>query len=495
MISTIAISSTPTLLCTVFIGYYIVQAVYNVFFHPLSKCPGFVVAKFSRLPSFYRACKGDRHLWIWQLHQIYGDKVRITPNEVLFLAPQAHRDIYGGKANVTRAKSYEAWDNNTGEPNTALATDMAVHARKRKILNQAFTDKALKDATIFMAYHIERWLDLLWCSWVVFDMLGDLCFGRSFEIKEPRPNPIREIPNHIETHLKIFYPILHSPFMESFVWAKPKGLDKLLHMITPHDVKMYHKFIEDSVSQRILEEKTSKDAESSRQDIFHYLCAAKDPETGKAYTEEELRAEAIMLIVAGSNTIIAILAGFWFYISRNPSAHDKLTKEIRGTFNIDECLRISPGGPSEFAREVLPGGTTVNGECFPQGVVIGSAHWAMGHNEDIFGDPGRFRPERYIPSEATGVTEDDVHRIKSYYKPFLIGPTNCVGQNVAVAEMALIIAKTMFRFELRAAPGDTLGAGHPSLGWGRRDERQFQVSDAYITVHDGPILQFRKRTV
>jgi cytochrome P450 len=266
--------------------------------------------------------------------------------------------------------------------------------------------------------------------------------------------------------------------MEFFVWAKPRGLNKIFHLITPKDVKTYYKFIQDSVSQRIVEEKASKDAETSRQDIFHYLCAAKDPETGRAYTEEELRAESIMLIVAGSSTIVSILAGFWFYISRNQSAYEKLIKEIRGTLSsseeivsgaklasciylyacIDECLRMSPGGPSEFAREILPGGTTINGEYFPKGIVVGCAHWAMGHNEEVFGDPNRFRPERYIPSEATGVTEEDVHRIKSYYNPFLIGPTNCVGQGVAMTEMALIIAKTLYRFDLQAAPGETLGA-------------------------------------
>jgi hypothetical protein len=61
--------------------------------------------------------------------------------------------------------------------------------------------------------------------------------------------------------------------------------------------------------------------------------------------------------------------------------------------------------------------------------------------------------------------------------------------------MAPIIARTLFRLDLRAAPGETLDAGHPELGWGRRDERQYQISDAYITIHDGPLLQFRKRKV
>jgi len=467
---------------------------------------------------------------------------------VLFLDTQAHRDIYGSKANVKRAKSYEAWAKNVDEPNTALATDPVVHARKRKILNQAFTEKSVKHASTFITRHTERWIDLLvdghdisqeygwsktrnmseWNDWVVFDILGDLCFGRSFEIKEPGPNPIREIPNHIIRHVQFFYPvslstksiavidtnqILQSPLMEFFVWAKPKGLDYLLDLVTPEDVKMYYKFVDDSVSQRIHEEKSGKDEEKSRLDIFHFLCAAKDPVTGERYSEDELRAEAIMLIVAGSDSMSAILAAFWFYMSRSQSAYTKLKTEIRSTFRssdeivsgsklsscvylyacIDESLRISPAGPSEFAREVLPGGTIINGEHFPRGVVVGCAHWAMGYNEKIFGDPTRFRPERYIPSETTGVTVEEVNRIKSYFQPFLIGPTNCVGKNVAMTELALIIARTLFRLELRAAPGENLGAGHPSLGWGRRDENQYQISDAYITVHDGPMLQFKKR--
>ncbi|KAJ4354681.1 uncharacterized protein N0V89_006418 [Didymosphaeria variabile] len=142
-----------------------------------------------------------------------SDKVRIHPNEVLFLAPQAHKDIYGAKANVRRATSYKAWQTSV-EPNTAITIDPQAHARKRKLLNQAFTDKSAKHAAKFVVEHTERWIDLLadnkdapsgdgwtstrnmsdWNDWLVFDILGDLCFGRSFDVKEPKPNPIRKIP-------------------------------------------------------------------------------------------------------------------------------------------------------------------------------------------------------------------------------------------------------------------------------------------------------------
>jgi hypothetical protein len=208
----------------------------------LAKFPGPLFAKFSKLPNLYHALKGDRHIWIWQNHQIYGkccrshldgsancalgDRVRIHPNEVLFLAPQAYTDIYGTKANVGRAKSYKAWQTST-EANTALTIDPQSHGRKRKILNQAFTEKSVKHAANFIVEHAERWIDLLsdtadaeetdgwtnsrnmsdWNDWLVFDILGDLCFGRSFDVKEPKPNPLRKIPHLVIQHVQLFYPV------------------------------------------------------------------------------------------------------------------------------------------------------------------------------------------------------------------------------------------------------------------------------------------------
>ena len=221
-----------------------------------------------------------------------------------------------------------------------------------------------------------------------------------------------------------------------------------------------------------------------------------------------------MLIVAGSDTTSSVLAGFWFYITRNERVYKRLTSEIRSTFEfseeitigskisscvylyacIDEALRITPSGPSDFPREVLSGGTTIEGEYFPKGTIVACSHWSMSRNEEIFGDPNSFRPERYIPSESTGVTVEHVNELKSYYQPFLIGPTNCAGKNVAMTEIAIVIAKTLFRLDVRAIPGEDLGAGHPNRGWGRRDKNVYQIMDAYITVHEGPIVQFKKRT-
>jgi cytochrome P450 len=131
----------------------------------------------------------------------------VTPNTVLFCDPEAHRDIYGMKSNVRRGDFYTAWRRNERDQTTLNTVDVAEHARKRKLLNLSFTDKSVRSASTFIIQHVERWNELLvqdcGTDWsepldlsnsldaLVFDIMGDLCFGKSFDIKEPGDNPLK----------------------------------------------------------------------------------------------------------------------------------------------------------------------------------------------------------------------------------------------------------------------------------------------------------------
>ena len=306
-----------------------------------------------------------------------------------------------------------------------------------------------------------------------------------------------------------------SPFLDLCLWLKPRGLNQLLESITPKDVKDYYGFIEESVAARkkLEIELEQLGEEKMRRDMFHFLFQAKNPDTGgPAFSEKELFAEANLLIIAGSDTTSINLSGFFFYITRNKRCYDKLVKEIRSTFQsadeivsgpklsacqylracLDESMRLTPAGPSELPRTVLPGGQTIDGEFYPEGINVGTSGFASGRS-DGFGDPYLYRPERWIPNEETGITAEDVTRIKSFVHPFSAGSGNCVGQNLAILEMLTTIARTLHRLDVRAAPGSTLGEGSPKLGWGRRDPNQFQLHDAYVSLRQGPMVQFKKR--
>ncbi|KAI0006422.1 benzoate 4-monooxygenase cytochrome P450 [Xylariaceae sp. FL0662B] len=486
--------------------------IYNLFFHPLAKVPGPFLARASGLPSWYHAYLGDRHIWLWQQFQIYGSKIRPEPNTVLFCDPEAYADIYGMKSNVRRSKFYAAWKRNDRGQNTLNTVDVAEHARKRKLLNLCFTDKSVRAASNFIIKHVDRWNHLLvekngvdWSDPVdfsaevdalVFDIMGDLCFGKSFDVKEPGENPLKAVPHNIMKFMQFNYLISRSPFLNLVIWLKPRGLNKLLTLLTPPAVQQYFRFVDENVTKRIAlqRDQAEKPESEKRQDIFYFLCEAQDPDTGRpAYDEADLRSEANLLIIAGSDTTAISLSGIFFYLTGNPYQYQKLVKEIRTTFDtandifygpklssciylracIDEGMRLSTTGPSELPREALHGGVTIMGEHFPEGTILGASSWADSRNEEIYGDANLFRPERWIADEGTD------------------GP--CVGKNLAMTELMITVARTLHRLDVRRAPGSTVGCGAPELGWGARDRRLYRLIDAYISLCHGPEVQFRKR--
>ncbi|KAF2469067.1 benzoate 4-monooxygenase cytochrome P450 [Lindgomyces ingoldianus] len=519
----------------VVVVYVFTRLIYNAFFHPLSKVPGPLFARVSGIPSWYRAMKGDRHIWLWQLFQIYGDRIRVGPNTVLFCDPDAYKDIYNTKANVQRSGFYTAWRRNEKDAHTLNTVDVAEHAYKRKLLNVSFTEKSVRAASDFIFRHIDRWNELMigdsedWSNPIdfsesvgtlVFDISGDLCFGKSFETKEPGENPLKAMPQTIEQYMRFYYPIARSPFLDFVLWLKPRGLDSLFEAIAPPSIKYFNKFVYDCVSKRLIlqQELNEKPGAEQRLDMFHFLCEAKDPDTGRpAHDEQTLRAEASLLVIAGSDTSATSLTATMFYLSLPSQAHRlaKVVREIRSMFQsaeeivhgpklascvymkacIEEAMRLSPAGPSELPRQVRAGGITIKGYYYPEGTIVGTSGFANGRNEQVYGDSYTYRPERWIVDEAAGVTQQDVDRARSNFHPFSLGPGNCVGKNLAMLELLAAVGRTLWRYDMRRAPGSTLGGGSPELGWGQRDPDQFHLVDAYVALHHGPMLQFRKRQI
>lgn len=80
---------------------------------------------------------------------------------VVFNTPDAYNDIYSYKANVKRSRFYDTWSRNSDDVSALTTSDMGLHARKRRLLNLAFTDQSVKASGPLMARHIDRWNELL----------------------------------------------------------------------------------------------------------------------------------------------------------------------------------------------------------------------------------------------------------------------------------------------------------------------------------------------
>jgi cytochrome P450 len=234
---------------------------------------------------------------------------------------------------------------------------------------------------------------------------------------------------------------------------KPRGLDWLLKYAVTADLKNWQAFVARNLDERTRKEqalKHSGNSESSaRKDFFHYLFDTRDPDTGQpGYDLSELWGECELLTIAGSDTTAIVTAAMTFYLARNPSIQAELAREILSTFSsfeeiiagpklqgckylrafIQETLRMTPPVPAELAREVLPGGTTVERQFFPQDMKASTCLYCLSYNNDVFAEPFKFRPERFLD-----VTEDPLGDSK---------------ENVALAESGVCAFSTGSRGRL-----------------------------------------------
>jgi cytochrome P450 len=217
------------------------------------------------------------------------------------------------------------------------------------------------------------------------------------------------------------------------------------------------------------------------------------------------------------------MAATLFYLVRHPAALSKVTSEIRTKFTsledihqsatlnsctylracIDEAMRLSPSVGGLLPREVLPGGMTIDGERVPEGIVVGTPHYAIHHNGEYFPEPFAYRPERWIVAAAGedekqggGVSQQAVALAQSAFCPFSVGPRGCIGKGLAYVEMSVTLARVLFLYDVRRAVGVAdPGEGKVGAEWGREKVGEFQLVDTFTSLKDGPMVEFRRRAV
>lgn len=520
--------------------------VYQLWFHPLAKYPGPLLGKLTQWYDVYHAYVGDKHILFYHLHKKYGTVVRFSPNSLSINDPAALKVIYAHGANVQKSVFYKCFRAAPQAISTLLATERQHHARKRRIMGQAFSDSALKGFELYVQGHVQdlverigkmvnqpgaeksRWsapMDMAsWCNWLVFDIMGDLVFGRSFGTLGEKPENRRGI-----------FLLGRAARRNYTVAAMPAllytGLEKVLPLLRGLylDRCQYLAFGKKQVMERTTEHaKAGPQMETGRKDIFSFLLHAKDPETGDGMPMPELWMEGNTLIVAGSDTtstyvisastlylktdqFYSTLAATLYYLLQNPSTLERLQKEIRTTFTareqismsglkmqsctylracIDETMRMTPAVGGVLPREVLQGGLNIPalGLSIPAGVDVGVPIYAIHHHEEYVPDPFTFSPERFLGSAK------EKEALMSVWNPFSVGNRACLGKPLVYMELQIALARILFEFDLRLS-GEQHVSGFiaKEIGTGKRQPREYQLQDWFMSRNEGPWAEFRVR--
>ncbi|RVX76061.1 hypothetical protein B0A52_00418 [Exophiala mesophila] len=456
--------------------YIFCLAIYRVWFHPLAKYPGPLLGRITPLYDFYIAYGEKRAHHFAYMHAKYGPVVRFTPDYVSFNSVKAFEDIYGWKANVRKTDSMTSTQSDPETMSTFSEIHRVPALKKRKILQQGFSESALRDAEEFIVDQInifcrelvnpatEHKKDMsLWLNYLAYDIMGEIVFGKGFNMMTN--DKIRYILPLIDD---MTFSMLLGGIIPSFhKWG-------LIDWIFPRISAGRMKFIKESearVSARIAEGVSTS---AGRKDFFYHLMKHRDPETGQPLSKKMLLTEGVLLITAGSDTTSTGLAAALFYLLKHPHCMKRLREELDSVFEtveeirmttkmtkcrylkacIDESLRMAPPGPGMSPRTVMEGGMMIDGEYFPEGTDVGGAAYTYAYNPDNFTDPEVFRPERFLLGE--GEPEPDVLRAKGSYWPFGTGVRKCPGMKMALQELYLGIARTVYLFDITSEKPEEL---------------------------------------
>jgi cytochrome P450 len=304
-----------------------------------------------RFPFVYYWLKGKLPLRLKGFTDQYGPVVRVAPNELVFTTAAAWKDIYGfrpGQSQNPRDPSAMP-ATHKGQAVSILRADDADLGRQRRVLAHAFSAEALEEQQPLIMFYVDLLVRRLrenaaesqnmvaWYNRTTFDIIGDLTFGESFYgLQDQRWHPwVETITEGLEaagviTALRRY----GLEFALQFLVPKAK-LDKFNRMAV---------YLKEKVGARLARS-------IERPDFMSYIM--RNDKEGRQMSKGELEPNAEVLVVAGSETTAALLAGATYYLCMYPDALVRVTAEVRDEFDSDRDIQINSVNKLGYLLAVL----------------------------------------------------------------------------------------------------------------------------------------------
>ncbi|MCB0875171.1 MAG: cytochrome P450 [Solirubrobacterales bacterium] len=221
----------------------------------------------------------------------------------------------------------------------------------------------------------------------------------------------------------------------------PGALRRDLGGVGPWAAFQRRKRAADALLYEEIEHRRRDDDLGERSDVLSLLLRARD-EDGRPLSDAELRDELMTLLLAGHETTATSLAFAFDLLPRHPRVLARLRDELAGGGAdylgavVSETMRIRP--VLDAAERTLTEPRTVCGWDLPAGIRVYPAILAVQHRPDLYPEPGRFRPERFLAEDPPPYA----------WIPFGGGIRRCIGAALAQAEMAEVIRTVVERVDL-----------------------------------------------
>ncbi|PYI09748.1 cytochrome P450 [Aspergillus sclerotiicarbonarius CBS 121057] len=455
---------------------------------PLSNIPGPWYAPLTSLHLSRAFATGEIWKTVQAAHMEYGPIVRLGPRHIWIADKDAMQKILM-TVDLPKVAMYAEISRDRASPGLFGEIRQDPHKRLKRFLSPAFTVSYIDNLEFLFAKCIEelisRYTSLLDEHLVVnarpacvtdlmddihklaLDIMGECSFGRGFgqtspgkQIEQDETDDIwRSIPPSIFKGMRRRYQ--QTVYFKRFL--RRLGLD--LKFDWPKEMT--------TAIHSIIHQRTTVEA-SVRSDLLqHMVEEGKRPDSGSKMATRDIVDQMAEILLAGSETTSGTIACVFLELVRHPHVKKKLmaslpvlqptepivsSKTVRTDARyeyleacIRETLRLHPIA-SEMGRRTGKEPIELCGYLLPPHTVVSASYRDLHRNPAYWPQSLRFWPERWLAHRPPKVPSPDMH---AYY-PFSAGKHSCIGKNFAWAEMRMVTANLLSRFNFTEVPGQEI---------------------------------------
>ncbi|KAJ1961578.1 hypothetical protein GGI12_003173 [Dipsacomyces acuminosporus] len=480
-----------TKLAATSIGLYAAyKVIYALYLSPLRSVPGPFIARITKKRSEIFGATGGRARIALEDYERYGDIYVTRPNAISICNPADIRAVLGTHS-FRKNDLYKALDFFEVQT-SASARDPKLASLRRRQIGPYFSNSYLARMEDAILEHgivaiKGRWDSLLKQSsngeivvnyhktflYATFDTIGSLAFGREFGALESDDPTIGTWLRGTLSYfgLRTFLPLFkYYPF--SFLISP---LFRLCQGLIDHGARCIaerKKLLADLERTGELDKKPA--------DLLQGFIEIENAESRMRMTPREVHAEAIIALIAGSETSSNSLMWTIHLFLLYPECYKRAVDEVRSAFDKDhliayseakvqlpyleacihESMRLIPAAGGQLPRLVPSEGVTLGGHFIPGGTEINVNILGANYNKKYWKDPHRFDPTRFLDNEEA----------KKNVFTFSYGVRVCPGKQLAWIEMFTILANMLKDYDIRLpddithfGPSTLTDKGYPKL--------------------------------
>ena len=197
-------------------------------------------------------------------------------------------------------------------------------------------------------------------------------------------------------------------------------------------------------------------------DLLDILMNAREEENGEMMNDLQLRDEVATLFLAGHETSAVALSWTLYLLSEHPEIETRLRGELQQVLAgreptladlpnlpytrmvVEESMRLYP--PAWLTERKALADDEIGGYRIPAGVTLAVSPYVTHRHPQFWKDPDAFDPEHFAPQNSE-------KRPRYAYFPFGGGPRQCIGKNMALLEIQLVLPMILQHCRLKLAPG------------------------------------------